>query len=107
MTQTIQQLMQGNLLEVFNERDPERRRAAISRIYAADVHWTDDEGVTVGHAALDAKAAYLLDKIGTLQFVTAGPVQPDSRLRLPGLASGRGERHNAAGVGFRRGDHPR
>ena len=74
MTQTIQQLMQGNLLEVFNERDPERRRAAISRIYAADVHWTDDEGVTVGHAALDAKAAELQGKIGPLQFVTAGPV---------------------------------
>lgn len=74
MTKTIQQLMQGNLLEVFNEQDPERRRAAISRIYAADVHWTDDEGVTVGHAALDAKAAELHNKIGPLRFVTAGPV---------------------------------
>jgi hypothetical protein len=74
MTQTIQQLMQGNLLEVFNEHDPDRRRAAISRIYAADVHWTDDEGVTVGHAALDAKAADLQGKIGPLQFVAAGPV---------------------------------
>ena len=74
MTQTVQQLMQGNLLEVFNERDPERRREAIARTYSPDVHWTDDEGVTVGHAALDAKAAELLDKIGPLQFVTAGPV---------------------------------
>lgn len=74
MPKTIQQLMQGNLLEVFNEQDPERRRAAISRIYAADVHWTDDEGVTVGHAALDAKAAELHNKIGPLRFVTAGPV---------------------------------
>ncbi len=74
MTQTIDQLMQGNLLEVFNERDAERRRAAISRIYAPDVHWTDDEGVTVGHNALDAKAADLQGKIGPLQFVAAGPV---------------------------------
>ena len=74
MTQTIHQLMQGNLLEVFNERDPERRRAAISRIYAPDVNWTDDEGVTVGHTALDAKAAELQDKIGPLQFIAAGPV---------------------------------
>jgi hypothetical protein len=74
MTQTIHELMQGNLLEVFNERDPERRRAAISRIYAPDVHWTDDEGVSVGHAALDAKAAELHGKIGPLQFVPAGPV---------------------------------
>jgi hypothetical protein len=74
MSQTIQRLMQGNLLEVFNERDPERRLAAISRVYAADVHWSDDEGVTVGHAALDAKAADLQGKIGPLQFVPAGPV---------------------------------
>jgi hypothetical protein len=74
MTQTIHQLMQGNLLEVFNERDPERRRAAITRIYAPDVRWTDDEGVSIGHDALDAKAAELQGKIGPLQFVAAGQV---------------------------------
>ena len=74
MAQNIQQLMQGNLLDVFNEHDPERRRTAISRIYAPNVRWTDDEGVCVGHRALDAKAAELQDKIGPLQFITAGPV---------------------------------
>ena len=106
MTQTIQQLMQGNLLEVFNERDPGRRRPAVARTYAADVQWTDDEGVTVGHAALDAKAAELQGKIGPLQFVAAGGAE-DDQLRIPGLASGRGERPRAASFGFRRGDHPR
>jgi hypothetical protein len=90
MTQTIQQLMQGNLLEVFNEHDPERRRAAISRIYAADVHWTDDEGVTVGHAALDAKAADLQAKIGSLQFVAAGPgIEQSASATWPGMWSRR------------------
>ena len=74
MTQTVDQLMHGNLLEVFNERDPDRRRAAVARIYAPDVRWTDDEGVCVGHDALDAKAAELQGKLGPLQFVTAGPV---------------------------------
>ena len=74
MTQTIHQLMQGNLLEVFNERDPERRRAAIARIYAPDVRWTDDEGVTVGHDALDARRQQLQGKLGPLQFIAAGPV---------------------------------
>ena len=34
MTQTIHQLMLGNLLEVFEERDPGRRRTAIERIGA-------------------------------------------------------------------------
>lgn len=32
---TIEELMRANLLEVFNERDGDRRRAAIDRTYAA------------------------------------------------------------------------
>lgn len=74
MTDTVASLMHGNLFEVFNDRDPQRRRAAISRIYAADVRWTDDEGVNVGHDALDAKAAQLQDGLGPLEFVADGPV---------------------------------
>jgi hypothetical protein len=70
---TISELMHANLLEVFNERDPAHRSAAIARIYADDVRWTDDDGVTTGHAALDAKAAELQAKLGDLQFVAAGP----------------------------------
>lgn len=71
---TIDRLMTGNLLGVFNERDPGRRREAISQIYAADVRWTDDEGVCVGHDALDAKAEKLQSTLGPLQFIAAGPV---------------------------------
>ena len=74
MTQTIHQLMLGNLLEVFDERDPVRRRTAIERIYAPDVRWTDDEGVNVGHDALDAKAAALQGGLGPLRFVPDGAV---------------------------------
>jgi hypothetical protein len=74
MTDTITRLMQANLIEVFNERDTELRRAAITRTYAPDVRWTDDEGVTVGHADLDTKAVDLQGKLGDLQFVAAGPV---------------------------------
>ena len=65
--------MHANLLEVFNERDHARRRAAIARTYASDIRWTDDDGVTTGHAALDAKAEALQAKLGDLQFVAAGP----------------------------------
>ena len=74
MTETVASLMHGNLFEVFNERDPQHRRAAISRIYAPDVRWTDDEGVNVGHDALDAKAAQLQDGLGPLEFIADGPV---------------------------------
>jgi SnoaL-like domain len=66
--------MHANLLEVFNERDRARRRAAIARTYASDIRWTDDDGVTTGRAALDAKAEALQAKLGDLQFVATGPV---------------------------------
>jgi SnoaL-like domain len=66
--------MHANLLEVFNERDPARRRATIARIYTDDIRWTDDDGVTTGHDALDTKADELQAKLGDLQFVAAGPV---------------------------------
>jgi SnoaL-like domain len=71
---TIAALMHANLLEVFNERDHERRRAAIARTYADDIRWTDDDGVTTGRDALDAKAAELQAKLGDLQFIATGPV---------------------------------
>lgn len=65
--------MHANLLEVFNERDPARRRAAIARTYASDVRWTDDDGVTTGRDALDAKAEALQANLGDLQFIADGP----------------------------------
>jgi SnoaL-like domain len=74
MAPTIPELMHANLLDVFNERDRARRRAAIARIYTSDIRWTDDDGVTVGHDALGAKADELQAKLGDLQFVAAGPV---------------------------------
>jgi hypothetical protein len=69
----ITELMHANLLEVFNERDPVRRRAAIEHVYADDTRWTDDDGVTTGRDALEAKAAELQAKLGDLQFIAAGP----------------------------------
>ena len=74
MRATITELMHANLLEVFNERDAARRRATIEQIYADDIRWTEDDGVTTGRAALDAKAAELQAKLGDLQFIAAGPV---------------------------------
>ena len=74
MNETISRLMDANLLEVFNERDDERRAAAIRSTYAPDVHWTDDEGVTVGREALDAKARKLRQQFQGLVFTKAGPV---------------------------------
>jgi hypothetical protein len=74
MTDAITRLMEANLIEVFDQRDTELRRAAITRTYAPEVRWSDDDGVTVGHAELDAKAVDLQQELGDLQFVAAGPV---------------------------------
>ena len=52
MTEIISKLMEANLLGVFNERDAQRRASAIESTYAADVRWTNDEGVSVGREAL-------------------------------------------------------
>jgi hypothetical protein len=66
--------MHANLLEVFNERDAARRVATTEHIYADDIRWTDDDGVTTGRDALDAKAAELQARLGDLRFVAVGPV---------------------------------
>lgn len=71
---SIEQLMHANLLEVFNERDDAKRRAAIDRTYAENVRWIDDEGETVGRAALDTKSVGLQNSLGPLQFEAAGPI---------------------------------
>jgi hypothetical protein len=75
VSEVIARLMEANLLAVFDERDPQRRAAAIAETYAADVEWTDDEGVAVGRDQLNAKAAELQEKLAGLHFVKAGPVR--------------------------------
>jgi hypothetical protein len=74
MTETVNNLMEANLLGVFNERDTQRRAATIESIYAPDVRWTDDEGTTVGREALEAKAIALQSRMQGLVFTKASPV---------------------------------
>jgi hypothetical protein len=74
LTETAR-LMEANLLQVFNERDAARRSEVIARTYTGDVRWTDDDGTTVGHDALNTKAQQLLDgPLAGLVFVTKGAV---------------------------------
>ena len=74
LTETAR-LMEANLLQVFNERDPARRREVIARTYTADMRWTDDYGTTVGHDALNTKAQQLQDgPLTGLMFVKKGAV---------------------------------
>ena len=55
------ELLHSNLYEVFSERDPERRWAAIGRTYTEDVKFIDPDGEFVGWQALSDQAQKLLD----------------------------------------------
>jgi SnoaL-like domain len=57
------ELLHSNLHEVFAERDPERRRAAIERTYTEDVTFIDPAGAFVGQQALSDQAQKLLDGV--------------------------------------------
>jgi SnoaL-like domain len=59
------QLLHDNLYEVFAERDPERRRAAIEKTYSEDVTFIDPEGTVVGRQALSDRAQKILDAAPT------------------------------------------
>ncbi|GAB3683593.1 nuclear transport factor 2 family protein [Angustibacter aerolatus] len=70
---TVDELMRATLLEVFGERDDARRRAAVERVYAPDVVFSDPDEVVTGHDALDAKAKRLLDDAPGFVFRAEGP----------------------------------
>lgn len=57
------ELLHSNLHEVFSERDPERRWAAIERTYTEDVTFIDQEGESVGRQALSNRAQKILDEV--------------------------------------------
>jgi len=71
---TVAELMRQNLLDVFNERDAERRARAIALTYAEDVVFHDPEGWVTGRRALEAKAQTLLDRAPGFVFAPRGPV---------------------------------
>ena len=78
----IRELMLANPFAVFNERDPERRLEAIARDYTEDVVWSDPDGTTHGHEALNEQAQKLLDRMPGFVFSAAGPVHVSRDLGL-------------------------
>jgi hypothetical protein len=76
------ELMLANLFAVFNERDPKRRLRAITRNYTEDVIWSDPDGTTHGHEAMNEQAQKLLDRMPDFVFSAAGPVHVSRDLGL-------------------------
>jgi SnoaL-like domain len=70
----IRELLLANLFAVFSERDPERRLEVIARNYTEDVIWSDPDGSTQGHEALNEQAQKLLDRMPGFVFSAVGPV---------------------------------
>jgi SnoaL-like domain len=70
----IRELMLVNLFAVFNERDEERRLKAITDNYTEDVVWTDPDGRTHGHEAMNERARNLLDGNPDFVFTAAGQI---------------------------------
>ncbi|MFT3772253.1 MAG: nuclear transport factor 2 family protein [Minicystis sp.] len=66
-------LLRANLERVFNERDDERRAAAIQELYVDEPVMYEPEGVVEGRAAIAATAGKLLATFGpTFRFVPDG-----------------------------------
>jgi ketosteroid isomerase-like protein len=74
MTTSVADLLRRNLLDVFNERDADRRASAIAEIYADDVVWHEPDRVVGGREALASRAVALQAEIPGWVFRPAGPV---------------------------------
>jgi hypothetical protein len=72
--------MRGNLLDVFNEPDPERRRGAITRTYAEDVVWHEPDRIIRGRDALAEGATELRARNPDWSFQPDGPVSVNDDL---------------------------
>ncbi len=76
MTDSIDydRILRANLANVFNERDADRRLAAIRELYAEDAVLYDPESVVTGHAAIsDTVAALLASLPPAFAFEPVGP----------------------------------
>ena len=82
MTEIVSNLMEANLLGVFNERDAQRRALAIASTYAPDVRWTDDEGRGIDSVLLPELGAsnIYIEYMDTKRFYGR-----DSQVQFPDL----------------------
>jgi hypothetical protein len=65
----LNQLMEKNLLEVFEERDSARRKIAINAIYTENCTFFETNEEIVGRDAFNAKVESLLKGLRGLFFV--------------------------------------
>lgn len=67
-------LLRANLQRVFNERDAQKRIAAVHELFAGTPTMYEPTGIVTGRAAISEVAGALLDQFGSdFAFVPEGP----------------------------------
>jgi len=67
-------LLRANLQRVFNERDAQKRIAAVHELFAGTPTMYEPTGIVTGRAAISEVAGALLDQFGVdFAFVPEGP----------------------------------
>lgn len=66
------QLMERNVLEVFGERDSERRKSVINELYTENCTFFEPDDQIIGREALNAKVEQLLKQAPGFVFRLAG-----------------------------------
>jgi hypothetical protein len=77
---SVKALMRRNLYEVFNERDPDRRAAAIADVYSADPVFYEQDNVVEGREALKVRVQALLDEAPGFAFSAEGEATENHNL---------------------------
>jgi len=72
---TLGQLMERNVLEVFGERDSERRKSVINELYTENCTFFEADDQIVGRDALNAKVEQILKEAPGFVFRLAGPAE--------------------------------
>lgn len=66
-------LLRANLERIFNERDAERRAAALAELFVEEPVMYEPDNIVQGRDAISAVAGALLDRFGpTFRFTPAG-----------------------------------
>jgi hypothetical protein len=73
-TNTLAQLMERNVAEVFGEPDPGRRRHTVAELYAEDCAFYDADRESIGQAAISDRVGRILDETG-FAFSLVGPAE--------------------------------
>ena len=80
MNHSVAELMHRNLMDVFSERDAERRAKAIAEVYAEDVVWHEPDRLIEGREALAKRAGELQAEFHGFTFRPAGPASVNDDL---------------------------